>query len=177
MKLSHLTENTNKLVLEALPYGITDLEPVMHRDVVKYHYSILSAGYVDRYNNSEGDPEFNRAGALLHNLWWAQLSKPKVNNLPTGSSKELIDRVHGDFDTFRDKFIDESLKLQGSGWCYLAKDGSISTLKNQSWKSTVIMPIDLWEHASNPLTLRKDYMKTIWRIINWSVINDRLNLG
>ena len=58
----------------------------------------------------------------------------------------------------------------------MAKNGSIKTLRNQSWKSDVIMPIDLWEHSYTPFTLRKDYMKNIWRIINWDVVNDRLNV-
>jgi Fe-Mn family superoxide dismutase len=174
MRLQTITEDKDKLTLVDLPYNLNDLEPVMERSVVEFHYKILSKGYVDRFNKGEGDPEFNRAGAMLHNLWWPQLMKPKVNNMPKGASRELIEKVHGGWDDFKDKFIDTSLALQGSGWCYMAKDGSIKTLKNQSWKADVIMPIDLWEHSYNAFTLRKDYMKTIWRIIDWNVINDRL---
>lgn len=174
MRLHTLTEAADKLSLVDLPYDFDALEPVMERKVVEFHYKVLSKGYVDRYNSGEGDPEFNRAGALLHNLFWPQLMKPKVNNMPKGTSMELIEKVHGSWDDFKDKFTETALALQGSGWCYMAKDGSVKTLKNQSWKSDVIMPIDLWEHSMTPFTLRKDYMKTIWRLINWDVVNERL---
>jgi len=176
MRLNNITESKEKLTLVDLPYEVNALEPVMERRVVEFHYKILSKGYVDRFNSGEGDPAFNKAGALLHNLFWPQLMKPKVNNMPKGASKELIIKVHGGWDEFKDAFTETALELQGSGWCYMAKDGSIKTLKNQSWKSDVIMPIDLFEHSYNPFTLRKEYMKTIWRLINWDVINDRLIL-
>jgi len=174
MRLQHISETTEKLELEDLPYKFDALEPVMDRRVVEFHYKVLSKGYVDRFNKGEGDPDFNKAGTLLHNLFWTQLKPPKINNIPTGISKELINNVHGGWDEFKDKFIETALDFQGSGWCYMDKDGDIKTLKNQSWKSDVLLPIDLWEHSYNPFTLRKDYMKTIWRIINWEVINQRI---
>ena len=177
MKLQDLRESKQKDTLELvkLSYATDALEPIMERDVVEFHYRVLSKGYVDRYNRGEGDPEFNRAGALLHNLWWPQLRAPKVNNRPRGKVADLMDKVHGGWDEFKDKFTETALALQGSGWCYMARNGEIKTLKNQSWRSDVIMPIDLWEHSYTPFTLRKDYLKTIWRIIDWDVINHRLS--
>ena len=164
-----------QLKLVELPYSMSALEPIMERKVLEFHYNVLSKGYVDRYNRGEGDPEFNRAGALLHNLWWPQLQKPKVNNRPRGKVMDLMDKAHGGWDEFKDTFTETALALQGSGWCYMAKNGEIKTLKNQSWRSDVLMPIDLWEHSYTPFTLRKDYLKTIWRIIDWDVINHRLS--
>jgi len=176
MKITQLTEarRPSPLVLLPLPYDIAALEPVMHRDVVQFHYKTLSKGYVDRYNAGEGDPEFNRAGALLHNLWWPQLRPPRPNNQPRGLSRQLIDSTHGSWDNFKHSFTKTALDLQGSGWCYMAKDGSIKTLTNQSWKNDVVMPIDLWEHSMNPYTLRKDYIKTIWQLIDWEAVSQRL---
>ena len=71
MKLQDLRESKAKdqLELVKLPYAMDALEPIMERKVLEFHYSVLSKNYVDRYNRGEGDPEFNRAGALLHNLW------------------------------------------------------------------------------------------------------------
>ena len=177
MKLQDLSESKAKeqLKLVELPYSMSALEPIMERKVLEFHYNVLSKGYVDRYNRGEGDPEFNRAGALLHNLWWPQLQKPKVNNRPRGKVMDLMDKAHGGWDEFKDTFTETALALQGSGWCYMAKNGEIKTLKNQSWRSDVLMPIDLWEHSYTPFTLRKDYLKTIWRIIDWDVINHRLS--
>lgn len=179
MRFSNIQEAKETLALVDLPYALNDLEPVMSRNTVKYHYDVLSKGYVDRFNNGEGDPTFNRAGALLHNLFWAQLSKPVVNNQPKGTSLELIEKMHGGWIEFRDSFIDASIKFQGSGWIYMSRDGSIKELVNQSWKSDVILPIDIWEHSyflDYPAD-KKTYMRNIWRIINWNVINDRLNVG
>ena len=48
-----------KLVLEKLPYKTSDLAPVLSQANVEYHYDVLSNGYVTRYNNGEGDPDFN----------------------------------------------------------------------------------------------------------------------
>ena len=177
MKLQDLKESKvqDQLELVKLPYAMDALEPIMERKVVEFHYSVLSKGYVDRYNKGEGDPDFNRAGALLHNLWWPQLQPPKVNNRPRGKVMDLMERVHGGWDDFKEAFTKTALDFQGSGWCYMARNGDIKTLKNQSWRSDVLMPVDLWEHSYTPFTLRKDYMKTIWRIIDWNVINQRLS--
>ena len=41
------------LVLEPLPYGMGDLDPVLSRANVEYHYGVLSRGYVNRYNAGE----------------------------------------------------------------------------------------------------------------------------
>jgi len=174
MKLTHLKEARERLTLEELPYRYSALEPIMDRKVVEFHYNVLSRGYVDRYNKGEGDPDFNRAGALLHNLWWPQLKSPEIGAKPTGKALELINRVHGSWGAFRQDMTEAALAFQGSGWVYMAKDGSIKTLTNQSWKNDVVMPIDLWEHSMNPYTLRKDYIKTIWQLIDWEAVSQRL---
>ena len=62
-----------QLVLEKLPYKTSDLTPALSKENVEYHYDVLSRGYVDRYNNREGDPDFNYGGAMLHNIFWVQL--------------------------------------------------------------------------------------------------------
>ena len=54
------------LTLMKLPYGTGDLSPVLSKDNVEYHYNVLSKGYVDRYNNGEGDPNFNYGLSLIH---------------------------------------------------------------------------------------------------------------
>ena len=58
-----------KLETTPLPYGPKDLDPVMSPETIDYHYGKLYKGYVDRYNNGEGDPDFNYGGAMLHNIF------------------------------------------------------------------------------------------------------------
>jgi Fe-Mn family superoxide dismutase len=179
MRLQFITEAKEQLDLVDLPYDIAALQPVMGRDSVKYHYDVLSRGYVEKFNNNEGDPDFNRAGAFLHNLWWPQLVTPKVNNQPKGVSLTLIENNYNSYADFKDEFIDTALKLQGSGWVYLAKNGLIKTIHNHAVKNDIVMIIDVWEHAyylDYPAD-RKSYMRSIWRCINWNVVNDRINLN
>ena len=176
MRLIQINETKDKLTLVKLPFNTGDLEPVMEKDTVEFHYNVLSRGYVDRYNNSEGDLEFNKAGALLHNLWWPQLKKPKISNSPQGTSKDFIEKHFNSFEDFKDEFNDIAAKIQGSGWCYLAKDGSIKTIANHKWRNDIIILIDCWEHSyylDYPAD-KKKYLRNIWKIINWDIINDRL---
>ena len=169
----------SKLVLERLPYGTADLAPVLSKDNVEYHYNVLSNGYVTRYNNGEGDPDFNYGGAMLHNIFWQQLQAPKGTNRPTGAIKELIEEKYKSFAEFLDAVIIKSMSIQGSGWVYLSKSGEIKTTPNQSYKTDILMPIDMWEHSFMDYMPAKDakkkYITAVMRIINWSVINDRLN--
>jgi Fe-Mn family superoxide dismutase len=178
-KFIELTESTReKLVLEPLPYGREDLEPVMSKQTIDYHYGKLAQGYVDRYNHSEGDNQFNQAGAFLHNIFFPQLKSPTDSNKPNGVSQEFIDKKFGNFDDMKAEFKKTAMAIQGSGWVYLARNGSIKTIVNHEIRSDIILLIDWWEHAWS-LDYQADkakYLKSIWKIINWSVINDRINL-
>ena len=71
-----------KLETTPLPYGEKDLEPVMSRATINYHYEHLAKGYAKRYNHNEGNKEFNRAGSFLHNKFFPQLKPPKGANRP-----------------------------------------------------------------------------------------------
>ena len=168
-----------EVTLMKLPYGTGDLAPVLSKDNVEYHYNVLSKGYVDRYNNKEGDPNFNYGGAMLHNLWWTQLQKPGGANAPTGPIKEFINDNFDNYNSFKDEVLLTAMKLQGSGWVYLSKNGQVKTTPNHTYKSDILMPIDMWEHSFSDYTkegkeCKKKYIQNMMRIINWDVINQRL---
>jgi len=168
-----------QLVLEKLPYATKDLAPILSENNVDYHYNVLSRGYVERYNSGKGDPEFNYGGAKLHNLFWAQLQSPKGSNLPKGSIKEFIEKKYKDYDIFKEELLAAAMRLQGSGWVYLSKIGDIKLTPNQTYRSDILMPIDMWEHSFMDYVPAKDakkkYILNILKIVNWNVINDRLN--
>jgi len=173
-------ETSNKnLVLDYLPYGRSDLEPVLSEQSIDYHYGKLARGYVDRYNNKEGDLKFNEAGAFLHNIYFPQLTPPKTSNQPFGISSEFIkDHFKEGLEELKNKFTETAMSIQGSGWVYLSRSGKIKTIVNHEIRSDIILLIDWWEHAWS-LDYQADkakYLKNTWRIINWAVINDRLNL-
>ncbi len=179
MIIMEVTEKEQSLVLEKLPYDIGDLSPVLSKDNVDYHYNVLSKGYVDRYNAGEGDPDFNYGGAKLHNLWWTQLKKPAGSNTPSGSILELIKDKYSDYKKFQEELVKTAMGIQGSGWVYLSKKGELKTTPNQSYKKDVLMPIDMWEHSFSDYTTegkecKKKYLTSVMKIINWEVINNRL---
>jgi len=165
-----------KLVLEKLPYERNALEPVMSKETIDLHYGVLSKGYVDRYNNKEGDDKFNYGGAVLHNLYWASLQPPKGNNKPHGASEELINKKYGSFTEFKNEFMASAKSIQGSGWAYMDTKGDIHTIANQDFipGTKIAFLTDMWEHAYLLDSNKDKYLDSIWRIVNWSTVNDRL---
>jgi len=171
-----IAKSKNNIFLEKLPFKMNELEPVMSEETIRYHYSKLAAGYVSKYNDGIGDPEFNEAGAFLHNLFFPQLMSPKTSNKPTGKSLNLILDYFQTFENFKERIKEEAMKIQGSGWIYLSKTGEIKIIKNHQIKKDIILLIDWWEHAWS-LDYQHDkekYINNIWKIINWNVINNRI---
>ena len=167
-----------KLAQESLPYDKDDLDPVMSKETLDYHYSKLARGYVDRYNKKEGDDKFNYGGAVLHNLFFPQLRAPRSGNRPTGESKEVIDDRWGSFDEFKDAWALEFMKAQGSNWIYMDSKANIKVIHNHEYNRSmnIAMIMDGWEHAW-ALDYEHDkqkYQDNFWRIIDWTVVNDRL---
>jgi Fe-Mn family superoxide dismutase len=178
IKYVTLTESATpkSIAQEKLSYARGDLDPVMSEDTMNYHYGKLYKTYVDRYNKGEGDPDFNEAGAFLHSIYFTQFKEPASSNQPEGAVKDFIETHFKTFDKFKDEVEKTAMSIQGSGWVYLAKNGSIKTIKNHQMKSDIILLIDWWEHAW-ALDYQADkagYLKNIYRIIDWSVINTRL---
>jgi Fe-Mn family superoxide dismutase len=171
-----IAKSKDTLFLEKLKFKQDDLDPVMSEDTIKYHYSKLAAGYVSRYNNGVGDPDFNEAGAYLHNIFFPQLTPPKGSNKPSGKSQDLILKNFKSFESFKDKMKEEAMKIQGSGWIYLSKSGEIKVIKNHQIKKDILLLIDWWEHAW-ALDYQQDkekYLNNIWKIIDWDIINNRI---
>jgi Fe-Mn family superoxide dismutase len=158
-----------------LPYAKTALAPVMSSSTIDLHYGKLYKGYVDRYNKDEGDSNFNEAGAYLHSIWFSQFHTPRAQQ-PRGAILALITRNHKSFVDFKEKFKIEAMKLQGSNWIYLSKNGQIRTIHNHQKRTDIALLVDWWEHAwsldygSN----KEKYLDNLWRIMDWDAINRRL---
>ena len=155
-----------------LPYDKQDLVPVMSKDTLDYHYGKLYKGYVDKANKGEGG-DFQIAGAFLHSLYFPQFKKPSGSNKPTGVCAELIK----DFDKFKDDFTKTAMGIQGSGWIYMDTSGTIKTIKDHKVVKNIALLVDWWEHAW-ALDYQADkakYLVNTWKIINWDVVNDRIN--
>lgn len=164
------------LTQTALPYARDALGKSLSKAAIDYHYGSLYKGYVERYNKGEGDPDFNEAGAFLHDIYFTQFRAPKGSNAPVGKSLELINEHFTSFDKFKEVFEKEAMKIQGSGWIYLSYKGEIKTIKNHEIRKDIALLIDWWEHAW-AIDYKADkagYLANQWKIIDWDTINQRL---
>ena len=165
-----------KLETTPLPYSQKDLEPVMSRATIDYHFEHLAKGYAKRYNAGEGNADFNRAGSFLHNKFFPQLRAPRVANRPKGAVLQLIEDNFKTWEDFKEQFAEAFMSIQGSGWCYLSTSGTIKTIANHAVRTDIAILVDAWEHAWS-IDYRWDkekYLDNIWKIINWDVVNERL---
>lgn len=166
---------TDDIEIIPLNYSESDLEPVLSKENIKFHYGKLAHGYADRFNDKEGDLEFNYAGAFLHNMLFTQYRTSRNNNKPNGPVAKLINSKFKSWEDFKETFKIEAMKIQGSGWCYLSKDGTIKIIPNHEVRDDVLILVDMWEHSfqMNYGSDKSKYLDNIWKIINWSVINLR----
>jgi Fe-Mn family superoxide dismutase len=177
--IKHITLNEGAapktLHQDPLNFKRDALEPVFSEDAIDLHYGKLYKGYVDRYNKGEGDPEFNEAGAWLHNLYFAQFQEPGSEK-PTGNILRFIEKHYNTWETFKNKFEVAAMKIQGSGWIYLARDGSIKTIKNHQIKMDIVLLIDWWEHAwiLDYGSDKKAYLRNQWKVIDWDTISSKV---
>ena len=176
-----LTESapSKKLEQTKLPYKKDQLDPVMSEDTINYHYGKLYKTYVERYNDGEGDPDFNKAGAFLHDIFFTQFKESESTNKPSGAILVLIEEKFKSWDSFKNAVEKEAMSIQGSGWIYLNHRGELKTIKNHEIRKDIVLLIDWWEHAwvLDYQADKKKYLKNIWNIFDWSVINTRYQNG
>ena len=175
-----LNEGKSPKTLEQaiLPYKKDELEPAISEDTMRYHYGKLYKGYVDRFNNGEGDADFDEAGAFLHHTLFTQYHAPVSGNQPTNIAGNFINKYFKSFDNFKTEFEKEAMKIQGSGWIYLATNGEIKTIKNHQVKMDIVLLVDWWEHswALDYQADKKRYLSNQWTIINWNIVSSRIGL-
>jgi Fe-Mn family superoxide dismutase len=158
-----------------LNYKNTELAPVMSAATMNYHYGKLAHTYADRYNKKEGDPTFNYAGAVLHNIFFPQFRRARQNNKPNGPIGSFIKSKFGSWDDFKAEFEKTAMALQGSGWVYLSRNGTIKVIHNHALRDDILILLDMWEHSFNLQygADKKKYINETWKIFDWNVINAR----
>jgi Fe-Mn family superoxide dismutase len=171
-------KDDREITQDSLSFGKGDLHPVMSKETLDYHYDGLAKKYFERYNAGEGDPKFNYGGAMLHNLFFGNLRTPAAGNKPKELSREIIEEKYKSFDDFKKAFEKEFMAAQGSNWIYMDNQGKLHTIHNHEYKKDmrIVLLIDAWEHAW-ALDYQQDkagYLKNIWRIVDWDVVDDRI---
>ena len=159
----------------ALNFEPKALSPVLSTAAIDLHYGKLAKGYAERYNKKEGDRDFNYAGAFLHNTLFPQFREVRNSNKPNGPMMGFINKYYKSWENFKNSFETEAMKIEGSGWAYLATDGKIKTIPNHQVRNDILLLVDWWEHAwiLDYGSDKKKYLREQWKIINWNVINTR----
>jgi Fe-Mn family superoxide dismutase len=188
-----------------LPFLEPQLAPTISNRTVTLHYGRHHASYYANLNNLTKDtkfatmklPEliveanketdrriFNNAGqAWNHELYWAQF-KPGGAKAPTGKLLAMIDAAFGSLDQMKMNLNADTAAVFGSGWGWLAQDGtkltSVTTVggDNPITKNmTPLLGIDVWEHAYylDYENRRPDHIQAVLdNIVNWDAVAGRL---
>ena len=200
--MTNYLQKNGKFELIQLPYNADALAPVISAETISFHYGKHLQAYVNNLNNllpasgfeglsledivtkSEGGI-FNNAGQILnHNLYFTQFKAPTKDNLPTGKIADAINAQFGSFEAFKAEFEKKGATLFGSGWVWLSsdKDGKLVITQETNAGNPLtkglnpLLTFDVWEHAYyiDFQNRRPDYLISLWQIINWNEINNRL---
>ena len=190
-----------KYELMALPYAPEALEPVISAQTLNFHHGKHLAAYVNNLNNllpgsgMEGlsleeivckatGGILNNAGQILnHEMYFAQFTAPKQDNVPSGKMAEAIVRDFGSFEAFKEEFQKAGATLFGSGWVWLSadKDGKLVITQEANAANPIqkglkpLLIFDVWEHAYylDYQNRRPDHLAALWQIVDWKVVEGR----
>ncbi len=134
--------------------------------------------------------KFNGGGHVNHSIFWTTLAPESKGGggVPKGELAHALQAEFGSTDAFVEKLSAASVAIQGSGWGWLGFNKTngklvIATCSNQDPLSTLgfipLFGIDVWEHAYylQYKNVRADYVKNIWKIVNWKNIEERFSLA
>ncbi len=196
--------------LPSLPYEYNALEPHIDEATMRLHHGKHHRGYVDKLNaalekypvwqektldelllNLKALPEEiketianNGGGHYNHSLFWTLLA-PAAGSMsgPGALILKLLEKDFTSLENFKRIFTETALKVFGSGWVWLVKDGAqklvVISLPNQTTPITYGQPIlglDVWEHAYylKYQNRRADYITAFWSVVNWREVEKRL---
>jgi Fe-Mn family superoxide dismutase len=129
---------------------------------------------------------FNASGAILHKLYWENLAPEGRGGRPSARMDEQIVADFGSAAQFVEEFFDVANAIRGSGWAVLVYSAFFERLfilpihdhQNEWVPSAVpLLIIDVWEHAYylKHQNKRADYIRDIWRVVNWQVVSQRFD--
>lgn len=137
----------------------------------------------------EREIAFHGSGHILHSIYWTSMA-PVGNRWETPGVQTLkfITDYFGSFIAFQEQFSEAAINVEGSGWTVLVWQpgwGRLEILTIEKHQdifqvgSIPLLVMDVWEHAYylNYQSKRKDYVGSLWQIINWGEVEKRLSLA
>jgi len=191
----------------SLAYAFDALEPHIDAKTMEIHHDKHHATYVAKLNAAlEGHadlaakpleellrgidslPESVRGavknhggGHANHTLFW-EIMGPNGGGSPSGDLGSAIDSTFGGFDAFKEKVNTTGVNQFGSGWSWLAWNGSgLEVYGTPNQDSPLlkghepILGVDVWEHAYylKYNNRRPDYLAAWWDVVNWDAVSAR----
>ncbi len=196
--------------LPPMPYAFDALEPHLDARTMEIHHDKHHAAYVTNLNKAVADfPETGKlpveellknlaavperirtavrnqgGGHYNHSLFWRTLT-PNGGGEPKGALAGAIARRFGSFAAFKEALTKAATGQFGSGWAWLAVDGSkqlaIEPSANQdspiSHDKMPLLGIDVWEHAYylKYQNRRPEYVAAFFNVINWDFVGNRFD--
>ena len=170
------TISSPPILLPALPYGESALQPVISANTLGFHYGKHHKTYVDTLNKLIVGTEFgdmplekivratagqsdhtaifdNAAQAWNHNFYWKSM-KPSGGGEPPAPLKRLMEASFGSVDACKKELSTAAVGEFGSGWAWLVQDGAkLKIVKTGNANTPLtqgprpLLTVDVWEHA------------------------------
>ena len=197
--------------LPSLEYSVDALEPHVDARTMEIHHGKHHQTYIDKLNGAlEGHSDLgeksiddlitdlsalpesvqtavrnNGGGHYNHTFFWQCIS-PNGGGTPTGELSNAIAATFGNFEAFKNEFLQAAITRFGSGWAWLIKqeDGSLAVTSSPNQDNplmrgiadrcgTPILGLDVWEHAYylNYQNRRPDYVAGFWNVVDWERAN------
>ena len=189
-------------MLEVKPLKYQSLPGLTERQLSEHH-DVLYVGYVKKYNEiceklkttdldtANGayseirelqlEKSFALNGVKLHELYFDNMTE--TTKQCDGKIKELIEAKWGSVEAWSKEFA--ATGISSRGWVVLGWDndqGQLDTylcdVHNQGgiWNTAPVLIMDVYEHAYflDYATARKDYISAFMKLVDWDVVNARI---
>ena len=192
-------------VLPELGYEFNALEPHIDALTMEIHHGKHHGAYVEKLNAAlEKYPDLkdkkieellsgikdipedirqavinNGGGHHNHALFWESMKPGSSQNVP-----EAVTKTFNTLEDLKAKMTEAAINRFGSGWAWLVKNGNnleVYSTANQDSPlmegKSPVLGLDVWEHAYyvKYLNRRPEYVEVWWNVVNWDVVNKRLN--
>ena len=186
--------------LPPLPYAPDALAPHIGKATLELHHDKHHQTYVDKLNELTAGEHTNdglealireAAGPLLdnagqhwnHTFYWEGMS-PDGGGAPEGALADALAASFGSVDACLKELHDTAATHFGSGWAWLAHDGSGIHVRAThdgdlplKHGDHALLGIDVWEHAYylDYQNKRPDYVTAFLdHLVSWDVVGERL---